>query len=374
VVSLREYRKRVGLTQSELAAQAGIRSATLSALENGRSRPHSGTIHALAKVLGVSEDELRVAVLRSQRVMSDGDGSAGMAVPSGRDWAFLRGLDADLREGLAKSLVAEWTHTSTALEGNTITAGDTLFVLEEGMTVGGKSLREHQELHGHAQALGLMSAWIGARQPVRIESLHELHRVVQTGSVVDSLAPVGKWKVEQNGTMAMTSGGKTEWHEYARASHVPALIDEYLVLLAELLRHPLIKKRIKKGINEGVSVRDPEMGSFLIDAYTDLHLGFTGIHPYADGNGRLARLLANIPVLRAGFPPILISVTQRREYITMMGDYSLKLSQPEPGNGMLRKGLERDALRDFFAREWESTLRTVAEFHARQKRRNHEGS
>ena len=78
------------------------------------------------------------------------------------DWLFLQGLDNNLRAGLAQSLVAEWTHSSTALEGNTISAGDTLFILTEGLTINGKSLREHQEIHGHAQALAIMSRWIKA--------------------------------------------------------------------------------------------------------------------------------------------------------------------------------------------------------------------
>ncbi len=214
-----------------------------------------------------------------------------------------------------------------------------------------------------------MSAWVGGSHPVRIESLHNLHRAVQTGAVVDVLAPVGKWKVEQNGTMAMTSEGKAVWHEYARASHVPRLIDQYLTLFAEILRHRLMKR-----VNKGEFAKDDSEGKrFLIDAYTDLHLGFTGIHPYADGNGRLARLLANIPVLRAGFPPILISVKRRRDYFMMMGDYSLNLGQPKPGHDLVCHGQQRDALRDFFAEEWNLSLTTVAEFHTRQQRRNVEG-
>ncbi len=84
----------------------------------------------------------------------------------GHDWTFLEGLDADLRSGLAQSLVADWTHSSTALEGNTISAGDTLIVLTEGLAISGKSLREHQhqQQHGHAQALGLLCALTAARQ------------------------------------------------------------------------------------------------------------------------------------------------------------------------------------------------------------------
>lgn len=275
------------------------------------------------------------------------------------------GLDIDLREGLAQSLVAQWTHTSTALEGNTINAGDTLFVLTEGMTIQGKSLREHQELHGHAQALSILSSWVGGRQSVRVEALHELHRAVQTGSVVDSLAPVGAWKVEQNGTMAITSTGSTKWHEYARPADISSLMAEYLKQLSAQLQTAGKMPQLKA---EDFS-NDCATGQLLIEAYTDVHLSFTGIHPYADGNGRLARLLANMPILRAGFPPLLISPVNRRSYIQLMGDYSLKLGQPKLEGKLVYKGAERDALRDFFAREWQSTLITVKEFHTTQKER-----
>jgi hypothetical protein len=61
-----------------------------------------------------------------------------------------------------------------------------------------------------------------------------------------------------------------------------------------------------------------------------VHLGFTAIHPYADGNGRMARLLANVPTLRAGQPPLLILSSQRRTYLGLMGDYSLRRGRPRP--------------------------------------------
>lgn len=65
---------------------------------------------------------------------------------------FLDGLDADLRGALLAQLRDLWTHTSTALEGNTLTLGETAFVLAEGITISGKPLEDHREVVGHARA------------------------------------------------------------------------------------------------------------------------------------------------------------------------------------------------------------------------------
>ncbi len=353
---LRELRRRADLTQSELAARSGLRQATISALENGRSRAHLGTIVALAAALELESEAVKAAL----DAATPGAGTdQGAIAQMASDWPFLQGLDEDLRLGLARSLVAEWTHSSTAIEGNTITAGDTLFVLTEGLTISGKSLREHQELHGHAQALGIMAAWTRARQAVRIEHLHQLHRAVQTGTVIDAYAPVGSWKVEPNGTTAITTSGTTQWHDYAMPAHVPALIEAWLKNLARACRNPLFKPRQERG--------DMRMRrTAALDAYTDAHLGFVGIHPYADGNGRMARLLANIPVLRAGFPPLLVAAAKRRNYLTLLGDYSLARGQPQLGEDPVRAGPEREALRAFFHEQWHGTLDLVADYHRRQ--------
>ena len=79
------------------------------------------------------------------------------------------------------------------------------------------------------------------------------------------------------------------------------------------------------------------MQELLREAYTEIHLGFTAIHPYADGSGRMARLLANLPLLQAGQPPLLIDVDQRREYIALLGEYSLQQGAPKPGDELFTK-------------------------------------
>jgi len=240
---------------------------------------------------------------------------------------FLAGLDRDLRIGLASEIRALWTHTSTALEGNTLTLGDTAFVLQEGLTVSGKPLKDHQEVIGHARAIDLIYSLIDQRRRVTADDLHQIHRAVQTEVVMDAFNPVGRWKVEPNGTSALLSSGASQWHDYAKPEIVPALMETWLEML------------------DGARRQEP---SDRLDTYTDLHLGFTTIHPYADGNGRMARLLANIPVLEGGDPPVLILPELRRDYITRMGDWSVARGAPQPGQALVPRIEPRSRLQAFF--------------------------
>jgi Fic family protein len=70
--------------------------------------------------------------------------------------ALLENLDKDLQHALLTQLRNLWTHTSTAIEGNTLTLGETAFVLSEGLTVSGKPLKDHEEVVGHARAIDLV--------------------------------------------------------------------------------------------------------------------------------------------------------------------------------------------------------------------------
>jgi fido (protein-threonine AMPylation protein) len=239
---------------------------------------------------------------------------------------FLAGLDRDLRAGLAAEIRALWTHHSTAIEGNSLTLGDTAFVLQEGLTVSGKPLKDHQEVVGHARAIDLVYAIIDKCRTVTADDLHALHRSVQTEVVVDIYNPVGRWKVESNGTTALLTSGRQQWHDYSQPNHIPALMNAWLNRLDEI-RHS---------------------GGNLINAYTEIHLGFTAIHPYADGNGRMARLLANLPVIAGGDPPVLIPVERLRDYITLMGDWSIARGAPKPGELLVPEILEVERMRAFF--------------------------
>ncbi len=68
---------------------------------------------------------------------------------------FLESLDKDLQQTVLNQLRDQWTHSSTAIEGNTLSLGDTKFILDEGLTVSGKPIKEHNEIIGHAKVMWL---------------------------------------------------------------------------------------------------------------------------------------------------------------------------------------------------------------------------
>ena len=104
---------------------------------------------------------------------------------------FLANLDPDLQKALMTQLRNLWTHTSTAIEGNTLTLGETAFVLEEGLTIAGKPLKDHEEVVGHARAIDLVYDLVKEGRELSEPDLFALHKAVQTEVIVDVYKPVG---------------------------------------------------------------------------------------------------------------------------------------------------------------------------------------
>jgi Fic family protein len=255
-----------------------------------------------------------------------------------------------------------WTHGSTALEGNSLTLGETSFVLAEGLTVSGKPLKDHNEVVGHARALDLLHAMLRSGAGLGAGELFDLHRAVQTESVVDIYSPVGAWKTEPNGTHAVPDrrkDGKPTFVEYARPSDVPALMKDWLALLNNLLAPP------------------PESQEDALSAYADLHIGFVRVHPFAGGNGRMARLLANLPVLAAGLPPILIDRTWRNDYLDCLSACSVaplveEQARQAAGTPLVAPGPELDAFRRLCGECWQASRDLVEEMRRLQAGRDDE--
>jgi len=206
---------------------------------------------------------------------------------------FLQGKSAALQEQILKLLRDLWTHNSTAIEGNTLTLGDTQFILDEGLTISGKPIKEHQEIIGHAGAIELLYRMLNTG--VCTNNIYELHKAIQTDIIHDIYKPYGAWKVEPNGTRTRD--------------------------LSQL-------KNTKNAIH----------------AYAMVHVAIAHIHPFWDGNGRIARLLANIPLLNTGLPPIVIPNERRQEYIQLLASYELSVGQLTNSTGVWPK---KDALNDF---------------------------
>ena len=214
--------------------------------------------------------------------------------------SFLDGLSETRKGEVLKALKAIWTHDSTAIEGNTLSLGDTMILLEYGLTVKGKPLKDQQDIVAHARAVDRIRELVDRRQ-ISEQDLLDLHRLTVVEEVRDIYKPVGAWKREDNGTYGSVNG-RGVYMAYAPAADVPALMKRWLEDFNRLFAESADLER-------------------ALSAYVRAHTSFVRIHPFYDGNGRLARLLANLPVLFAGFPPVVVPAEARTEYISALWDY-----------------------------------------------------
>lgn len=222
------------------------------------------------------------------------------------EFLFLKAIPEHRRAAILEQLCDLWTHSSTALEGNTLTLGDTHAVLGLGLTVSGKPLKEHQEIIGHAKAIDLIYQSI--QKPLNKALIYQIHKVVQTEVVLDIYKPIGAWKVEINGTYAVASQAQQIFIEYTHPMHVDKLMEQVIDTIN----------------NVDIAIVTLENAASY---HARIHMAIAHIHPFWDGNGRMARLLANIILLKAGLPPLVVEKSKRREYIECLSDYQVKVGQ-----------------------------------------------
>lgn len=255
--------------------------------------------------------------------------------------SFLDGISETRKRELLKQLKAVWTHDSTSIEGNTLSLGDTMAVLEYGLTVKGKPLKDHQDVVSHAKGVDFVQSLIG-RKKITEDDVFALHRIVVGEESRDIYRPVGAWKREDNGTYG-AENGKSVYMPYATADDTPCLMDNWL-----------------KAFNKALKVVKTQEAA--LDAYVFAHVSFVRVHPFFDGNGRLARLLANMPVLAAGFPPIVVPSEARLDYIRELWDYQRAVGVVSLANRELLPEPSRlDNLRRLVRDWWQTTLDLVAE-------------
>lgn len=175
----------------------------------------------------------------------------------------------------------ELTYTSNAIEGNTLSRAETALVVEKGLTVEGKTLDEHLEAINHAQAYKLITSLANLkRKDVTEHYILEIHRLIL--QKIDDVN-AGRYR-----TVAVRIAGSRAI--MPNPVKVPHLMDEFIVWLTKA------------------------RGNELVIA-ADAHFRLVSIHPFVDGNGRTARLLMNLLLMQAGFPPAIIRKEDRKRYI-----------------------------------------------------------
>ncbi len=187
----------------------------------------------------------------------------------------------------------ELTYTSNAIEGNTLSPVETTLVVEKGITIGGKPLKDHLEALDHYDAIRYVREL--ARQATRwtesdIRNLHKLVMQRSGPEIAGRYADLPRYVRTETGR-----------HAFPSPAEIPSLMGEFAARFATASDTP-----------------DTAFGA---------HLRLVDIHPFNDGNGRTARLLMNLILIRGGYPPIAVRPQDRLNYIRA-------LQQAQAGRGM----------------------------------------
>lgn len=180
---------------------------------------------------------------------------------------------------LQKSYDVDLTYTSNAIEGNTLTLRETAELIEHGITVGGKPLRDHLEAVDHYNAVLWMRELAAKDTPVDEATVRELHRRI-----------VFRSQPEIGGVY----------------STFPRRIAGSPVVFPNPAKIP----QLMKAFGEWLEAAPPEPGASF-----DAHFRLVAIHPFSDGNGRTARLLMNLMLIRGGYPPVAVRPEDRKAYL-----------------------------------------------------------
>ncbi|RLA71641.1 MAG: Fic family protein [Epsilonproteobacteria bacterium] len=252
-----------------------------------------------------------------------------------KDSKEFEGLTNYKKNLLQDRLKLEWTYTSNAIEGNTISLGDTAFIIEEGLTISGKSLREHNEVVGHARAIDIIYGLL-ENNTITKEDIFLLHKAVQTNIVIDIECPIGEYKVVVNGTYIRIDG-RLKFFEYPHPHNIEHLMNLWFEEFGDI-------SIVNLSFEEVVKV------------YTRCHLGFTAIHPFFDGNGRLGRLLANLSMLKNKFMPLIVDVKDRTQYIKLLSQYKRSVKElDDKTTALIEENKEFEELYEFFKSQYQNS-------------------
>lgn len=194
----------------------------------------------------------------------------------------LRPLSSALVKNLQEWFKVELTYTSNAIEGNTLNRKETALVVEEGITVRGKTLKEHLEAINHANAMDFIQGLVGKkRKDISQRDVLDIHALILKKIDDENAGRYRNVAVRIRGANVILPN----------PLKVPELMDEFFVWLhSKNSDHP-------------------------IKIAADAHLKFVSIHPFVDGNGRTARLLLNLLLMQTGYPPALVRKEDRDIYI-----------------------------------------------------------
>lgn len=190
-----------------------------------------------------------------------------------------RPIPKETLKSLRESINLEWTYNSNGIEGNTLTLRETQVVLE-GITVGGKSIKEHLEAINHEKAILFLDDLVKDNEPISEWNIKNIHQLILKD--IDN-ENAGRYRKEN-----VTIKGAT--HIPPDYLKVPELMEKLILTYNTWNEyHPIIQAAL-------------------------LHGELVKIHPFVDGNGRTSRLLMNLDLMNSGYNPVIIKKESRLKY------------------------------------------------------------
>ncbi|MBU2635323.1 Fic family protein [Patescibacteria group bacterium] len=196
---------------------------------------------------------------------------------------------------LQEDMIVEWTYHSNAIEGNTLTLGETKLVLEQGITIKGKSLKEHFEATNHKEAILFLLRILKQKKRITLDLIDQTHKIILKNIEKEY---AGVYRAGQVRILG--------------ANFIPPNYIKVPQLMRELIRW----------------FYDKSNKLSVIDTAALFHYKFVAIHPYYDGNGRTARLLMNLILMQQGYPPVIISKIDRKKYLNALYEANKKNFKP----------------------------------------------
>ncbi|MBI9045600.1 MAG: Fic family protein [Anaerolineaceae bacterium] len=197
----------------------------------------------------------------------------------------LRPLSQAVLARLNETFTLEWIYNSNAIEGSTLSLQETRLILETGLTIGGKSLREHFEVTNHREAILYVESLVAENTPVTPFHVRQVHALV-----LHDIDPenAGQYRKTQVRIAGATHTPPDSWE-------IPRLMGEWGEWLLEAQEQ-----------DESISVA------------AQAHHRLVNIHPFVDGNGRTARLIMNLLLIKKGYPPAVIELAHRQQYYRVL--------------------------------------------------------
>lgn len=190
-------------------------------------------------------------------------------------------------EALRNEFIIEHTYNSNAIEGNTLTMKETQLVLQ-GITIDQKPLKDHLEIIGYKEAFEYMEKLAKEQKPLTPYEICSIHSLV----LADRKEDGGRWRR----VPVRILGAETT---PAQPYMIEPMVNDLLADMESLYRH-----------------------LHTVEKVALFHLRFESIHPFIDGNGRTGRLLLNLQLIRAGYPPVNVKFADRKRYYDAFDDYA----------------------------------------------------